>query len=43
MVGLFSGEKGLWNVAEEALLLRKAMRGKSFSGLRVDSYFDGFA
>ena len=39
---LFSGEKGLWSVAEEALLPRSAFGG-GLSGLRVDFFCGGFA
>jgi hypothetical protein len=42
-IGLFSGEKGLWSVAEEALLPRSALGGEGLSGLSVDSFFGGFA
>ena len=40
---LFSGEKGLWSVAEEALLPRSAFGGDGLSGLWVDSFCGGFA
>jgi hypothetical protein len=40
---LLSWEKGLWSVAEEALLPRSAVGGEGFSGLRVDSFCGGFA
>jgi hypothetical protein len=43
-LGLFSGEKGLWSVAEEALLPRSRVRRGSLSGLWVVGFFyDGFA
>ncbi len=38
---LFAGEKGLWSVAEEALLPRVAREG--LSGRRLDSFCGGFA
>ena len=40
---LFSGEKGLWSVAEEALLPRSRVRRGSLSGLGVDFFCGGFA
>jgi hypothetical protein len=40
---LFSGEKGLWSVAEEALLPRSALRWEGLSDLWVDSFCGGFA
>ena len=39
-MGLFSGEKGLWSVAEEAFLPEYALR---VSGRRVDFFCGGFA
>jgi hypothetical protein len=39
----FSGEKGLWSVAEEALLPRSAFGGGGFSGLEARAVFGGFA
>ncbi len=38
-----SGEKGLWSVAEEALLPRSAFGGGRFSVLRMDFVCGGFA
>ena len=40
---LFSGEKGLWSVAEEALLPRSRVGRGSLSGLGVDFFCGGFA
>jgi hypothetical protein len=40
---MFSGEKGLWSVAEEALLSRSRVRRGSLSGLELDFFFGGFA
>jgi hypothetical protein len=42
-IGLFSGEKGLWSVAEEALLPLKRVGREGLSGLSVDSFCGGFA
>ena len=42
-MGLFSGEKGLWSVAEEALLPRSRVRRGSLSGLAVDFFYGDFA
>jgi hypothetical protein len=39
----FSGEKGLWSVAEEALLPRSACGGGRFSPLRMGFVCGGFA
>jgi hypothetical protein len=39
----FSGEKGLWSVAEEALLPRSAFGGAGFSGLGLGYVYGGFA
>jgi hypothetical protein len=39
----FSGEKGLWSVAEEALLPRSALGGGRFSVLRMGFVCGGFA
>jgi hypothetical protein len=40
---LFSGEKGLWSVAEEAFSPEAAMGGEGFSGLWENSFCGGFA
>ena len=40
---LFSGEKGLWSVAEEALLPRSRVGRGILSDLGVDSFCGGFA
>jgi hypothetical protein len=37
-----SGEKGLWSVAEEALLPRSRVGRGILSGLRVDFFCGGF-